>query len=221
MTNSKALWRGVIVASALALSSVAALAMKVDISINKVSQKMTVTVDGDQEYVWLVSTGGQGYDTPSGTYHIFRMEEEHFSKEWDDAPMPYSMFFTGRGHAIHGSYHIKRLGTRASHGCVRLAPENAATLFDLVQEAGFKNSTVTIKGGFFDTGPALTVSNQPRRPFLWFLSHPKKVKVATVSKVVKTVKTVKVAEADPVKVVKPLKKKKKVKDTAIIGGIQG
>jgi L,D-transpeptidase catalytic domain len=224
VANSKSLWRGVLVASALALSSVSAWALKVDISVNKISQKMTVTVDGEQQYVWLVSTGGQGYDTPSGSYHIFRMEKEHFSKEWDDAPMPYSMFFTGRGHAIHGSYHIKRLGTRASHGCVRLAPENAAILFDLVQEAGSKNSTVTIKGGFFDSGPALTASNQPRRPFLWFLNQPKKVKVdkvAKVIKVVKIVKAVKVAEADLVKVVKPLKKKKKVKDTAIIGGIQG
>lgn len=224
MTNSRALWRGVLVASALALSSVAALAMKVDISVNKVSQKMVVTVDGSQEYVWLVSTGGEGYDTPSGSYHIFRLEKEHFSKEWDDAPMPYSMFFTGQGHAIHGSYHIARLGTRASHGCVRLAPENAAILFDLVEEAGYKNSTVTIKGGFFDSGPALTSSRQPRRPFFWFLNQPKKVKVANAAKVVKTVKVVKVvkvAEAEPVKVVKPLKKKKKVKDTAVIGGIQG
>ena len=128
---------------------------------------MTVKVDGATEYVWLVSTGGGKYETPAGTYHIFRMEKEHFSKEWDDAPMPYSMFFTGQGHAIHGSYHIARLGTKASHGCVRLAPDNAALLFALVQKAGYKNSTVVIKGGFFDTGPALTVSNGPRKPFVW------------------------------------------------------
>ena len=161
------LLRAAVVVSALALSSASAFALKVDISISKVSQKMTVKVDGATEYVWLVSTGGGQYDTPSGTYHIFRMEKEHFSKEWDDAPMPYSMFFTGQGHAIHGSYHIARLGTKASHGCVRLAPDNAAILFDLVQKAGFKNSTVVIKGGFFDMGPALTASNIPRKPFVW------------------------------------------------------
>ena len=113
--------------AALAMMSVSASAMKVVVVISKVSQHMTVTVDGHQEYNWLVSTGGAGYETPSGTFHPFRMEKEHFSKEWDDAPMPNSMFFTGEGHAIHGSYHIARLGTRASHGCVRLAPENAAT----------------------------------------------------------------------------------------------
>ena len=99
-------FRAALVVSTLALSSVSAWALKVDISVSKVSQKMTVKVDGVTEYVWLVSTGGAQYDTPSGSYHIFRMEKEHFSKEWDDAPMPYSMFFTGEGHAIHGSYHI-------------------------------------------------------------------------------------------------------------------
>jgi L,D-transpeptidase catalytic domain len=206
VVKSKATWRGLLVVSALALSSVSAWALKVDISVSKVTQKMTVRVDGQQQYVWLVSTGGQGYDTPTGSYHIFRMEKEHFSKEWDDAPMPYSMFFTGQGHAIHGSYHIARLGTKASHGCVRLAPENAAILFDLVQKAGYKNSTVDIKGGFFDTSPALTTGNQPRRPFFWFLNQPKKVKMA---------------DATPVAPAKPLKKKKKTKDGAIIGGIQG
>ena len=113
------------------------VADRVDIMVDKVSQHMRVSVGGVPRFDWLVSTGGQGYDTPSGNYHIFRMEKDHFSQEWDDAPMPYSMFFTGIGHAIHGSYHVKALGTRASHGCVRLAPENAAVLWDLITKAGF------------------------------------------------------------------------------------
>jgi len=148
--------QGVAALAFVGLSATAALAMKIDIIVDKVSQHMRVSVDGVQQYDWLVSTGGQTYDTPSGHYHIFRLEKDHFSKEWDDAPMPYSMFFTGIGHAIHGSYHIKALGTRASHGCVRLAPENAAVLFALIEKAGFKNNTVEIKGGFFDGGPQLT-----------------------------------------------------------------
>ncbi len=132
--------------------TVAAQATKVLITVNKVSQKMTVKVDGNTEYVWLVSTGAGQYDTPSGTFHPFRMEKDHFSKEWDDAPMPYSMFFTGEGHAIHGSFHVKSLGRKASHGCVRLAPENAAKLFGLVQSAGLQNTTIVLRGGFFDGG---------------------------------------------------------------------
>ena len=142
-----------LVAIILGLASVdLAFAKKVEIIINKVGQKMTVKVDGDTEYVWLVSTGAAGYETPGGTYRPFRMEAEHFSKEWDDAPMPHSIFFTSRGHAIHGSFHVKSLGRRASHGCVRLAPENAKILFDLVRDAGMSNTTVTLRGGFFDFG---------------------------------------------------------------------
>ena len=132
--------------------SSAGFATKVQITINKVSQKMTVRVDGDTEYVWPVSTGARGYDTPSGQFRPFRMEKEHFSKEWDDAPMPNSIFFTGQGHAIHGSFHVKSLGRKASHGCVRLAPENAAVLYSLVQKAGMQNTTVVLRGGFFEGG---------------------------------------------------------------------
>ena len=132
----------------LALSSAAACAMQIDILVDKVTQHMIVKVDGVQQYDWLVSSGAPslGFDTPSGDYHIFRMEKDHFSKEWDDAPMPYSMFFTGIGHAIHGSYHVKTLGSPVSHGCVRLLPANAAILFDLIKKAGFKNNTVSIRG---------------------------------------------------------------------------
>ena len=116
------------------------------ISINKVSQKMTVALDGDTIHRWKVSTGASGYETPSGNFRPFRMEREHYSKEWDDAPMPYSIFFTGEGHAVHGSYHIKSLGRRASHGCVRLHPDNAAKLFALVQKTGMSNTRVIVQG---------------------------------------------------------------------------
>ncbi len=126
------------------------LAAKLDITINKVSQKMTVKVDGEVKYVWPVSTGASGYDTPSGKFRPFRMEEDHFSEEWDNAPMPHSIFFTGQGHAIHGTVYAKNLGRRASHGCVRLSQVNASKLFGLVGANGMSNTSVVIKGGFFD-----------------------------------------------------------------------
>lgn len=122
------------------------------ILISKPAQKMTVTLDGATKYRWDVSTGARGYDTPSGSYRPFRLEKEHFSKEWDDAPMPHSIFFTARGHAVHGSFHVKSLGQRASHGCVRLHPDNAAKLFALVGQTGMSNTRVVVKGGFFDGG---------------------------------------------------------------------
>jgi L,D-transpeptidase catalytic domain len=149
------------------------LAKLLEVNINKASQKMTVKVDGVTEYVWLVSTGAASYDTPSGQYKPFRLEEDHFSKEWDDAPMPHAIFFTPRGHAIHGSYSIKSLGRKASHGCVRLHPDNAAILFDLVQEAGLGNTKVSIKGGFFDVGNGseklASSTGEYRRSKPWFL----------------------------------------------------
>jgi hypothetical protein len=131
------------------------------VTINKSSQKMTVSIDGVETYTWLVSTGGYGYSTPSGTFKPFRMEAVYFSKQWDDAPMPHAIFFTMQGHAIHGSPYTKRLGTRASHGCVRLAPANAAKLYTLVQEIGMTNTHVIVRGGF-DFGFNNLASSAPR-----------------------------------------------------------
>ena len=116
------------------------------ISINRSVQQMTVTVDGSPRYVWPVSTGAPGYDTPSGNFKPFRMERDHFSREWDEAPMPYSIFFTKQGHAIHGSNHVKAIGTPASHGCVRLEPRNASILFALVEREGMGRTHVVLTG---------------------------------------------------------------------------
>jgi hypothetical protein len=116
------------------------------IAIDKSAQQMTVTQDGAVLYVWPVSTGAPGYDTPSGEFKPFRMERDHFSREWDDAPMPYSIFFTQQGHAIHGSNHVKAIGTPASHGCVRLEPGNANILFDLVRQQKMANTRVVLTG---------------------------------------------------------------------------
>lgn len=115
------------------------------ISVDERSQTMSVAVDGVEAYHWKVSTGRSGYDTPTGAYRPFRMERTHFSREWDDAPMPYSIFFTPDGHAIHGSLETRRLGRPVSHGCVRLDPKNAAILYALVAEQGLGNTQVVIR----------------------------------------------------------------------------
>lgn len=130
------------------LFSLGATAARADvvITVDKASQRMHVAVDGAPRYTWPVSTGGSGYDTPSGSYHPFRMERTHFSKEWDDAPMPFAMFFTNQGHAIHGTNHVRSLGRPVSHGCVRLSVRNAATLFGLVKAEGMGHTQVRIEG---------------------------------------------------------------------------
>ena len=130
--------------SALAFTSAARA--DIFISINKSAQQMGVTVDGRLRYVWPVSTGARGYDTPTGEFKPFRMERDHFSREWDDAPMPNSIFFTQVGHAIHGTYETKNLGRAASHGCVRLSRTNAATLFDLIKQEGMAHVRVVLTG---------------------------------------------------------------------------
>ena len=130
---------------------------KVAITVNKDTQTMTVAVDGATKYRWPVSTGIPSRETPSGSFSAFRMEAEHFSKEFDDAPMPHSIFFTKVGHAIHGTMSEGRLGTPASHGCVRLSRANATTLYALVQEQGVLNTTVTLTGS-----AAVALARNPR-----------------------------------------------------------
>src|SRR5712675_2834197 len=118
----------------------------VAITVDKDDQQMTVAVDGVERYRWPVSTGIPSYETPNGSFRTFRMEVDHYSKEFDDAPMPHSIFFTKIGHAIHGTDSVGRLGTPASHGCVRLSRDNASTLYALVQREGVLNTTVTLTG---------------------------------------------------------------------------
>jgi hypothetical protein len=131
---------------------------KVDITVDQSAQMMTVAVDGVERYRWPVSTGIPSRATPDGTFRAFRMEADHFSKEFDDAPMPHSIFFTKIGHAIHGTDSESRLGTPASHGCVRLSKANATTLYALVQQQGVLNTTVTLTGS-----AAIAIARNPRR----------------------------------------------------------
>jgi lipoprotein-anchoring transpeptidase ErfK/SrfK len=123
-----------------------AIASAILINIDKTKQQMTVFLDGVESYNWPVSTGKAGYSTPSGTFTATSMNEIWYSKEWDNAPMPHAIFFMKDGHAIHGSYEVKNLGKPASHGCVRISPENAATLYALVEETGLKNTQVVLEG---------------------------------------------------------------------------
>src|SRR5258707_1789867 len=130
----------------LMLFATSAAQAKVSITVDKNTQTMTVAVDGVERYRWPVSTGLPSYETPNGSFRTFRMEEDHYSKEFDDAPMPHSIFFTKIGHAIHGTDSVNRLGSPASHGCVRLSRDNASTLYALVQQQGVLNTTVTLTG---------------------------------------------------------------------------
>ena len=119
---------------------------EVTIVVNKTTQRMSVSVNGQQRYAWPVSTGTIDYSTPVGTFTPSRLARLHYSREWDNAPMPHAIFFTDAGHAIHGSGATNHLGTLASHGCVRLAPRHASILFDLVMVEGAETTRIEITG---------------------------------------------------------------------------
>ena len=110
--------------------------------IDNSQQRMRVYVDGALAYAWPVSTARPGYRTPPGHYRVQRMERMWYSRKYDWSPMPHALFFRG-GYAIHGTYAVRQLGRPASHGCVRLAPGNARTLFEMVRARGGARIVIT------------------------------------------------------------------------------
>ena len=127
---------GPVVSHASANAKVVAV---VDIS----DQTMQVTVAGRPTFAWKVSTAGKGYVTPTGAYKPYRMHEMWYSRKYDNAPMPHSVFYNG-GYAVHATPHVKRLGTPASHGCVRLSPKNAEAFYQIVEVFGQGNTEIRI-----------------------------------------------------------------------------
>lgn len=114
---------------------------EVNVQIDLSTQRMHVQ-SATGTYDWPVSTAREGYVTPTGTFKPERLMEVYHSKKYDNAPMPHAVFFY-YGFAIHGTNEVRHLGHTASHGCVRLAPGNAAKLFGMVKAEG---ATITITG---------------------------------------------------------------------------
>jgi lipoprotein-anchoring transpeptidase ErfK/SrfK len=131
----------VVVALGASAWSEASAAVQVRISLS--GQRMNVAVDGAPYATWTISTGKQGYGTPSGTYRPQSLQRMHHSRRYNWAPMPHSIFFY-HGFAIHGTNEVRNLGRPASHGCIRLSPQNAKTLFGLVGRHGMNNTSITI-----------------------------------------------------------------------------
>ena len=112
--------------------------------IDKSEQRMTVHINGQPRYTWPVSTARPGKVTPNGTFTAYFLSRHHRSSLYDNAPMPFSIFFHSH-YAIHGTDQISRLGTPASAGCVRLHPDNASILFDLTKQVGLDHMKVVIR----------------------------------------------------------------------------
>ncbi len=144
------------VATALSLAAGAAMAV-VTIDVDLAKQRMHVTDSSGDDYDWAISSGRAGHRTPTGTYRPTALYEMVHSAKYNNAPMPHSIFFTG-GYAIHGTEAVGHLGHTASHGCIRLAPQNAATLFSIVQA---ERTVIHIHGQPEDAG--LRIARAHRR----------------------------------------------------------
>ena len=113
------------------------------ITVDLTTQSMDVVANGRTIYTFDVSTGRKGYTTPTGSYKPIRMHKMWYSSKYENSPMPFSIFFHG-GYAIHGTGDLKNLGQIASHGCVRLHPDNAEKLFNLVKQVGMGNTKIVL-----------------------------------------------------------------------------
>ena len=109
------------------------------------AQRMHVTVEGERKFTWKISSGRSGYLTPTGTYKPTFLHRMHYSRKYDNSPMPHSVFFY-KGYAVHGTNYTKRLGRPASHGCIRLAKGDAKTFFELVKRYGKAETEITLTG---------------------------------------------------------------------------
>lgn len=115
------------------------------VTISVPKQEMSVVVDGVEKYVWPVSTGRDGVAiTPAGTFKVQSMVQHAVSRLFNNAPMPYAIFYDGH-YAIHGTTAIHMLGRTASMGCTRLHPANAKILFEMVKARGAQSLQVVVK----------------------------------------------------------------------------
>ncbi len=148
---------------------------KVLIRVDLDAQTMAVTENDGQTHVWKVSSGRDGFETPTGTFNVQRLDANHFSDEYDQSPMPYSIFFY-EGIAIHGTYQ-RGLGRPASHGCIRLSVPNARMLYSWVEKYGaaIKVSGMTMSGDppeFFKDNNQSIITSRGRSNRSWIESYP-------------------------------------------------
>lgn len=156
------------------------------VSINLATQNMTVSENGSVKYSWPISSGTAEFPTPRGTFRPQWSAKMWYSRKYDMAPMPHAVFIHG-GVAVHGTQHLSRLGSPASHGCIRLAPGNARTFYNLVHSHGLKLTRVSIHGTPNYRAPAVASRKQKPVQYAqqdsgdWWFSGPSYYKPAPAS----------------------------------------
>ncbi len=155
--------RAVCILSVLLMWSVFSMASAdvVDVTVDISKQSMEVYVDGYRKHTWKISSARKGYHTPRGDFRPQWISRMHYSKKYDNSPMPYSVFFNG-GYAIHGTNYTSRLGRPASHGCVRLRTSNARKLYNLVKKYGKENIRIIVRHQI----DSATIASHFKGPFM-------------------------------------------------------
>lgn len=115
------------------------------LDVDLATQRLTVTERGEVRAVWPISSGRAPTVTKTGTFRPQWASRMWYSRQYDMAPMPYAVFFNG-GIAFHATQATHLLGRPASHGCVRLAPQNARALYGLIHAHGFAHTEIVVAG---------------------------------------------------------------------------
>ena len=119
----------------------------------KSEQKLYLYFQGTLQSTWAISTGLPQYETPLLNQNPNgRIYDAYTSAKFPGGDykglgnMPYAVFIRG-GFAVHGTAESnwRKLGTKASHGCIRLHPDNAQYFNRLIKDAGIYNSWVSVQ----------------------------------------------------------------------------
>jgi lipoprotein-anchoring transpeptidase ErfK/SrfK len=137
------LWNKIFAAALFTFAFVAPAQAWVAVTVDISEQRMIVQTEDGTKEIFPVSTAAGRKITPTGEFQPYLMRKMHYSSRYNNAPMPFSIFYSGN-YAIHGTEHIKKLGQPASKGCVRLHPDHAKRLFYMVQNVGMDNTYIRI-----------------------------------------------------------------------------
>jgi lipoprotein-anchoring transpeptidase ErfK/SrfK len=135
------------------------------INIDLTRQRLVVAEHGKTVGTWPISSGREGFRSPTGTFRPMWMSKMWYSRKYDNAPMPHAIFFSG-GVALHATQATGMLGRPASHGCIRQSPANAATLYKLVTKHGNASTKISVNGIARDSEPQVARSSAPQRSIL-------------------------------------------------------
>ncbi len=121
---------------------------RVEAQIDIKSQRMVVKVDGEVAHVWKVSTARRGYVTPKGSYSPKRLHKKYYSRKYDNAPMPYSIFFKG-GYAVHGTGRSRRSACQPRMGVSGWLPAMPARCSISFARSGLPRRGSSSHSGYF------------------------------------------------------------------------